>query len=139
MVTWGIKIMSFTEMLLVLALTFITSLGIIKYSIRLRSKGVMSVMKSQSTIHSKVRHLLPTNQKVVKHNSQSRNFVSERTTKMIAIDDKAYWIRDNRFFVAEIIDGKVNHDTAQEVDIINMPKKDLDKMLFIIDNLKDDE
>ncbi|MGA0816438.1 MAG: hypothetical protein ACO3OX_03505, partial [Burkholderiaceae bacterium] len=54
-----------------------------------------------------LRHLLPTNQKVVKHNSQSRNFVSERTTKMIAIDDKAYWIRDNRFFVAEIIDGKV--------------------------------
>ena len=96
-------------------------------------------MKSQSTIHSKIRHLLPPNQKVVKHNSQSRNFVSERTTKMIAIDDKAYWIRDNRFFVANMIDGKVDHDTAQEVDIINMPKKDLDKMLFIIDNLKDDD
>jgi len=121
-------------------LTSITSLGIIKYSQKLRSEGVRTIMKSQSSIYSITRHFTP---KVPKSNepanSQSRNYVSEKMIRIIAIDDRAYWVKDNKFFSADLIDGKIDHDTTQEVNTISMSQKDVDKMLFILDRLKDEE
>jgi len=131
--------MSIIEISVFLVLTFASSLAIIRYSKNLRSKGVGSVMKSQSVIHSKTRlYAEPIKQKPKRH-SQSRNYVSERMIKIIAIDGKAYWVKDNVFYTAEIQDGAVNHDTTKEVDTINMSKDDLDKMLFIMDSIKEEE
>lgn len=131
--------MSIIEVLLILILTLVSSLGIIGYSKKLRIEGVRSVMKSQSAIHNKTKQFSPPSEIKTKSASQSRNYVSEKLLKIIAVDGKAYWIKDNKFFTAKMIDGKINHDTTEEVNTINMSKDDLDKMLFIIDSLKDDE
>jgi hypothetical protein len=55
--------------------------------------------------------------------------------KIIVIDGKAYWVSDNIFYTAQTENGQIVHETAEPVDINNMPKKELDKMLFILDNL----
>jgi hypothetical protein len=68
-------------------------------------------------------------------NSQSKNHVSKYMVKIIVIEQKAYWVKDNIFYTAETNDGQIVHETAKPVDIGNMPKKELDKMLFILDNL----
>jgi hypothetical protein len=128
------------NLIIFFVLTFITSLGIIKYSQKLRSEGVKTIMKSQSSIYSITRHFTPKAPKSNEPaNSQSRNYVSEKMIRIIAIDDRAYWVKDNKFFSADLIDGKIDHDTTQEVNTISMSQKDVDKMLFILDRLKDEE
>ena len=56
--------------------------------------------------------------------------------RVIVMGDLAYWVSDNMFYVAEAINGEVIPQTAQPVDTNSMSKKDLDKMLFILDSLK---
>ena len=68
--------------------------------------------------------------------SQSLKHVEKNTVKVIFIEDKAYWVSNNIFYCAEAISGNVNIDTTTPVDTTNMSKKDIDKMLFILDNLK---
>lgn len=130
--------MSIPNILFLFVLTFVASLGIIKYSEKLRHEGIKSVMKSQSTIYTKTKNVLPRKNKYVNNNSQSKNFVSERAIKIISLENKAYWVKDNIFFTADMINGRINHNTTKEVNTMNMSKEDLDKMIFIIDSLKDD-
>jgi hypothetical protein len=56
--------------------------------------------------------------------------------KVIVMGNLAYWVSENIFYVAEAIDGEVIPQTAQPVDTNSMSRKDLDKMLFILDSLK---
>jgi len=56
------------------------------------------------------------------------------------VDGKAYWVEDNEFLEAEIDeDGDPVRSTAHPVDAINMPFKDVTKLLYVLDNLKDKE
>jgi len=56
--------------------------------------------------------------------------------KVIVIGNLAYWVSDNIFYVADAIDGEVIPQTAKPVDTNSMSRRDLDKMLFILDSLK---
>ena len=67
--------------------------------------------------------------------SQIKKRIDDRTTDIIVIDNRAYWVSDSVFYTSNIVDGKPNISDAAPVDIYNMPKKELDKMLFILDNL----
>jgi hypothetical protein len=40
------------------------------------------------------------------------------------------------FYVADTFDGAVDSETVRPVDTNNMSKRDIDKMLFILDSLK---
>ena len=52
------------------------------------------------------------------------------------LEDHAYWVHNNMFYVADIADGLVNPETVRPVDTNNMSNRDIDKMLFILDSLK---
>lgn len=56
--------------------------------------------------------------------------------KVLVMGNQAYWVSDNIFYVAKALDGEVIPNTARPVDIESMSKRDIDKMLFILDNLK---
>jgi hypothetical protein len=56
--------------------------------------------------------------------------------KVIVMGNLAYWVSENIFYVAEAIDGEVIPQTAKPVDTNSMSRRDLDKMLFILDSLK---
>lgn len=51
--------------------------------------------------------------------------------------EEAYWVSDNIFFIAKAEDGRVLLETAEPVDVNSMSKKDINRMLFILDNLKE--
>ena len=67
--------------------------------------------------------------------SQSRKHVEQHMVKIIVIENKAYWVKDNIFYVAETDHGNIVPESVKPVDTANMSKKDIDKMLFILDNL----
>ena len=51
------------------------------------------------------------------------------------IQDKAYWVVDNMFYQADVIDGEIDRSSSRPVNAFDMTYKDVTKMLFILDNL----
>ena len=112
------------------------SISYIIYRVR-KFKVFPGIVYSQSSIHMMIRDFLPkTLYEKPKQKSQSVNHVDNNTVKVILIDGKAYWVSNNIFYCAEAIGGSVDIDTTEPVDTTNMSKKDIDKMVFILDNLK---
>jgi archaellin len=68
--------------------------------------------------------------------SQSKIWKEKQTTKVVIIDQKAYWVSNNMFYIGDTVDGKVRPETGKPLDTTKMSKKEIDKMLFILDNLK---
>jgi hypothetical protein len=100
-------------------------------------KTIKGIAYTQSSIHLMIKDFLPkTLYEKPRQQSQSLNHVDKNTVKVIFIEGKAYWVSNNIFYCAEAIGGNVNIDTTEPVDTTNMSKKDIDKMLFILDNLK---
>ncbi len=59
-----------------------------------------------------------------------------RNVRVAFTDDKAYWIYDNSFYSAVLVDGEVDAQSAQIVDMFSASDNELSKYLHIIDGLK---
>jgi hypothetical protein len=101
-------------------------------------KKTNTIRYSQTHIYELIKPLVATSEinKVVK-NSQSKKYNEKINIKVIIMDDMAYWIKDNIFYMANMVDGFVDKDTTRTVDTMAMNKVQLDKMLFIMDRLRE--
>lgn len=70
--------------------------------------------------------------------TQASKYLEKIFIKIVIVKDKAYWIKDNVFYVADMVDDDVDKTTAKEVDIMSMDKVQLEEAMFIIDKLKED-
>jgi hypothetical protein len=122
----------------------LTTLSVISWSFSKRKyensdQKFAPIRYSQSHVHNLVSPLLPpisSFKKVVV--SQSTKHESNTNIKVIIMDNSAYWIKDNTFYVAEMDDnGTVNKETTRQVDTMDMSKVQLDQMLFIMDRLRE--
>jgi hypothetical protein len=75
--------------------------------------------------------------KNLKIKTQSRKYHEKMNIKVIIVDDNAYWVKDNIFYTAPMIDEHIDNDMVQEVDTISMDKVQLEQMLFIMDKLRE--
>jgi hypothetical protein len=69
--------------------------------------------------------------------SQSKNHYDKTNIKVIIVDSQAYWIKDNIFYKAPLVDHLIDKESAEQVDTSAMSKVQLDQMLFILDKLKE--
>ena len=123
--------------ILAIGLTMLAISSIIIITVKKNKKFFAKVVYSQSDIHQIVRHFLPKDLfEMPKPVSQARKHVSKNTVKVLIIEDQAYWVHNNMFYIADTAEGLVNADTVRPVDTHNMSKRDIDKMLFILDSLK---
>lgn len=93
---------------------------------------------SQSQIHETVAPLLPdlTNyKKIIKR--QSTNQEEKTNIKVVIFDNKAYFVKDGTFYCADMYGTEIDGANARSVDTMGMDKVQLDKMLFIMDQLRD--
>jgi hypothetical protein len=108
------------EYLLIIGLTF---LGKHKYR--------------QSSIYEMVKDVIPKQTfdkpKVI---TQSQKHIQKNMLRVVITEGKAYWILDNVFYTANAINGRVDEETIKPLDVEGMPAKELDKMLSILDDLK---
>jgi hypothetical protein len=124
-------------LILILGLTLALICPIIIITVKRNKKSFAKVVYSQSDIHQIVRHFLPKDLfEMPKPVSQAKKHVSKNTVRVLIIEDQAYWVHDNMFYIADTAEGLVNADTVRPVDTHNMSKRDIDKMLFILDSLK---
>jgi hypothetical protein len=53
------------------------------------------------------------------------------------IQDKAYWVINNIFYQADVIDGEIDRSSSKPINAFDMSYRDVTKMLFILDNLRE--
>jgi hypothetical protein len=124
------------DSIFIICLTLLFVFIIVQINRRYRRRSLAKMTYSQSAIHSMIKDFLPKQifqkPRVI---SQSLKHTEKNVVKVIVIDDIAYWVKDSIFYTAQTRNGDILHETARPVDVENMPKNELDKMLFILDNL----
>lgn len=121
-------------------LTAVVSWFIIRITTKKRNKAFSRTLYRQSDLHRIMKKFF--SQQLIpdlnaKRSSQLTKRREKDTIKVIVIDEKAYWVSDNIFYIADAIDGNPIPETARPLDTKQMSNKDVSKMLFILDNLKD--
>ena len=125
-------------LLLTISITFVI-LKVIKKSEQINFN---KVTYSQSYKHSLTKDFFDNAIHNNKKETQLSKRIRESAIKVISIEDKAYWVIDNVFYTADMDGDMPDMSTATPIDTSNMSRSDIDKMLFILDNLdrrKNDE
>ena len=125
------------EYLLIIGLTLLSYWSIIKISNKKRMIFLSKNKYRQSSIYEMVKDVIPKQRfdkpKVI---TQSQRHIQKNMLRVVIADGSAYWILNNVFYTANAINGRVDEETIKPLDIENMPTKELDKMLLILDDLK---
>lgn len=121
-------------------LTVVASWFIIRITTKSRNKAFSRTLYRQSDLHRIMKKFF--SQQLIpdldtNRSSQLTKRREKDTIKVIVIDEKAYWVSDNVFYIADAIGGNPIPETARPLDTKQMSNKDISKMLFILDNLKD--
>ena len=91
----------------------------------------------QSSIYEIIKDIVPKEvfdkPKII---TQSEKHIQKNMLKVVIVEGKAYWILNNVFYTADAINGRVNEETIEPLDVENMSTKELNEMLSILDDLK---
>jgi hypothetical protein len=118
-------------------LTLLCSWGILIYIKKKNIKQYSHAIYRQSDMHNMLKYFFSINtENKVKTKSQLTKRIEEDIIKVIVLGSQAYWVSNNTFYVAKAIGGEVLTETAKPVDVESMSKVDVEKMLFILDSLK---
>ena len=60
---------------------------------------------------------------------------NDESVSVAVIEDKAYWVINNIFYQADVINGEIDRSSSKPINAFNMSQRDVTKMLFILDNL----
>ncbi len=71
--------------------------------------------------------------------TQSTDYIARTNVRAIVVEDQIYWISDNAFYTANMVDGNVEENSTRLVDTMTMDKVQLEKMIFIVDKLREGE
>ena len=115
--------------------TFII-LGLMSKKMLKGKNNKISLSYRQSHIFDIVKPLLPPVKKP-EVKTQSKAYEDKTNVKVIIMYNQAFWIKDNVFYMADMKEGYVDKETTRRVDTMGMDKVELDKMLFIMDQLRD--
>jgi hypothetical protein len=116
--------------------TLILSLLLYVYILRAKAKNSIPPIISQSMLQYRYSNGKKKSRKL-KTKSQSKIHYGKTNIKVIIFDDNAYWIKDNIFYKAPLVNQLIDKESAEQVDTIHMDKVQLDKMLFIMDRLRE--
>lgn len=97
---------------------------------------IQPVRYSQSNVYNLIQPFIPELSEIRRDiTSQSTKHYDSAFTRVAFVDNKAYWIKENQFRVADMVDGRVDLETERQVDTMSMSKVELEKMLIIIEEL----
>ena len=106
------------------------------YMLRNKLKNNKPVIISQSMLQYRYSNG-KTKSRKLKPGSQSRIHYDKTNVKVIILDNNAYWIKDNIFYRAPLVNRMIEKESTEQVDTMGMDKVQLDKMLFIMDKLRE--
>jgi hypothetical protein len=93
---------------------------------------------SQSYAHDLMIPYLPTNKELrllESRTTQSKKHDKNIHVRVLISQDKAYWIKNNAFYTADVEHGEVIKETTRQVDTMGMDSVQLNEMVFIVEQL----
>jgi hypothetical protein len=128
------------QYLIASGLTLVVSWAILVIIKKRNNKKYLFLSYRQSDMHEILKYFFSLNvQEKDKPLSQFQKRLDKSMLKVIVAEDQAYWVLDNVFYVADALDNQVDPETARPVNVENMSRLEMEKMLFILDSLKDGE
>lgn len=124
--------------ILIIGLTLVAAWSIINIVNKKRNVVLYKVMKKQSNIHEMIKDIIPKEMFTKKEAvTQSKKHAQKNMVRIIVHEGKAYWTVDNVFYIADSIDGRIDEDSIEPLDTTNMSKKEIEKMMDILDSLRE--
>jgi len=99
---------------------------------------VKTPIYSQSFVHNLMSPYIPTNEELKNQSlkkTQSSKLIAKNLVRVLFTEDKAYWIKDNTVYTANLIDGVVDEESTLRVDMMAMDTVQLKEMSFIVEKL----
>ncbi len=96
------------------------------------------IHSSQSILFELTKDLIPVSGPSfpVRPKRQSSEYEKKNTTRIIYMDNQAWWIENGSLTVAGISeDGEIDFESKKGVDTMTMDKVQLDKTIFIVEKL----
>ena len=108
--------------------------------LNMRGKKKVSLQKAtyrQSTLHHMAKLILPSNAQLRRDKpTQFNKYLKHKIIRVIsAPDGKNYWVKDNKFYVCDSVNGEFDPSQGKEIDTSKLSQKELDRLLLILDNL----
>lgn len=101
----------------------------------MRLAPIRPIRYSQTYIFSLLSPLLPYSVNMKPFVSQATKHLDSKHLRVFIDFDKAYWIKNNRLYSADVIDGIIIQETEKEVDTMTVNKVELNKLTFIVEKL----
>lgn len=115
--------------------TLVIILFFIKYNKKEKENSKVPINFSQSFTYDMVKDFMPPNWHVEPLNTQASKYSKRNLIRVIFVQDNAYWIKDNKLYVADMVDGQIVPETTKGVDTYTMDDVQLKKIQFIVDKL----
>jgi hypothetical protein len=92
----------------------------------------------QSYVFSELKNFMPEIMDAfLNRPTQAQSYDDNRSFKFIQMPDKkAYWLDRDKIYYAEIKDGRFNPATGKPTEMSNLSEKQVNKMLYILNTLK---
>lgn len=101
-------------------------------------RDVIKIKYSQSHIYNLVRPFYGDMSIIRPRPSQASDYQKSLFVKVLVVDNMAYWIKNNQLFAAEMSPEGPDQSTAKAVETMDMSKNELDKVMFIVEKLRED-
>jgi hypothetical protein len=125
------------EYFLITVLTFGLTWSIISIVNKRKIYLFSKIKYRQSNIHEIVKNVIPKEMfEKPKKIRQSEKHTQKNMLKVIITDGMAYWTTNNVFYSARSINGRVDESTIKPLDVHDLSKKELEKMMDILDSLR---
>lgn len=119
--------------ILAIATIFVLRIFIVK---NINQSSISVIRYSQARIHEIIKQYIPYDLfEPKKLLTQATNHKNSLYTRVIFLENQAYWIKNNTLFVADMEEGLVNEETTREVDTMAMDKVQLEKIVYIVEAL----
>lgn len=104
----------------------------------IKKLGRMKIMSTQSYLYEITDGLLYSLPVRMPKETHATKLAGEDYTKVLVINNEAYWIADNAVYVADIIDGEAVEGSARKVDTMAMDDVQLKKIMFVVKTLTEE-
>jgi hypothetical protein len=122
------------------SLATLFSIVTVNFLLRKKQEDVpLKIKASQSYLYKLLSDISYREMEKANKEKQSDKYLNRHSVKVMILEDKAYWIRDNQLYVAEYHDGKIDNHSTKEVDTINMDRVELERTMFVVEKLAEED
>jgi hypothetical protein len=122
---------SVSTIIAVIAVNILTKKSLSKNKIRLK--------RSQSHLYKHLSDISLKDIEKANKEKQSGKYLKKYSVKVMIVENKAYWIKDNQLYVADCTRGDIDGDSTSKVDTMAMDAVELEKTMFIVEKLSEDK